>query len=97
MKVLYRWLANKILNLPKYENVNEYNPVRTMEYPRTNIQKPYTMYIMVHRAVSGYVVEFRKNETTLDKESSTSGLHIVTDDQDLGQEINRIMTYEMLR
>jgi hypothetical protein len=55
------------------------------------------MYIMVHRAVSGYVVEFRKNETTLDKESSTSGLHIVTDDQDLGQEINRIMTYEMLR
>lgn len=96
MKVLYRWLANKILHVSKYENVNKYNTIQTMEYPMANIHKPYAMHIVIHRAVSGYVVEFRKNET-LDKDSSTSGLHIVTDDQDLGQEINRIMTYEMLR
>lgn len=49
----------------------------------------------VYRATGGYIIENRKYDTKHDR--NDTGLHIVTDDKDLGYEIGKIITFESLR
>jgi hypothetical protein len=47
------------------------------------------------RAENGYVMEVRYNDKRTDR--STSHLHLISDDQDLGQSIAHIITVESLK
>jgi len=49
----------------------------------------------VYRANGGYIIEHRTYDKKHDRNSS--GLHIITDDKDLGEEIGKIVTFEALR
>lgn len=49
----------------------------------------------IHRANGGYVLETRVYDGKYDR--TNMSLHIITDDQPLGDEIGKIVTYENLR
>ena len=51
--------------------------------------------IKVYRATGGTIIETRKYDTKRD--SSNTGLYIITDDKDLGEEIGKIITMEGLK
>lgn len=53
------------------------------------------MNFRVYRATGGFVVETNSYDVNTDR--SRSNLHIITDDQDMGQEIGKILTMEALR
>lgn len=53
------------------------------------------MNFTVYRASGGHVIETRKYDRKRD--TNDHGLHIITDDKDLGEEIGRIITFEQLR
>ena len=53
------------------------------------------MNFTVYRANGGHIIEHRIYDKRTDR--TTNGLHIITDDKDLGEEIGKIITYEQLR
>ena len=50
----------------------------------------------VYRAQSGFVLEYQKVDNMIGEVNHPS-LHLITDDQDLGERIAQIITLEMLR
>jgi hypothetical protein len=53
------------------------------------------MNFTVYRASGGHIIETRRYDRKRD--TNDNGLHIITDDKDLGEEIGKIITYENLR
>jgi hypothetical protein len=53
------------------------------------------MNFTIHSANGGYVMEYNKYDPR--KDERNTALHIITSDQDLGQGIAHIITFEMLR
>lgn len=53
------------------------------------------MHFQVCRATGGYIVEFNTYDRKRDEHNRH--LHIITDEQDLGDSIAKIVTLEMLR
>jgi len=53
------------------------------------------MNFTIYSANGGYVMEYNKYDDRTDRHEHA--LHIITTDQDLGQGIAHIITYEMLR
>jgi hypothetical protein len=53
------------------------------------------MNFTIHSANGGYVMEYNKYDPRTDERNTA--LHIITSDQDLGQSIAHIITFEMLR
>jgi len=53
------------------------------------------MNFTIHSANGGYVMEYNKYDPRTDERNTA--LHIITSDQDLGQGIAHIITFEMLR
>lgn len=54
-----------------------------------------SMNFVIHSANGGYVMEYNKYDPRTDERNNA--LHIITSDQDLGQAIAHIITFEMLR
>ena len=50
----------------------------------------------VYRAQSGFVLEYQRVDNMIGEMNNPS-LHLITDDQDLGERIAQIITLEMLR
>jgi hypothetical protein len=53
------------------------------------------MNFTVYRASGGHIIETRTYDRHKDR--NNHGLHIITDDKDLGDEIGKIITYENLK
>ena len=53
------------------------------------------MNFTIHSANGGYVMEYNTYDPRTDERNNA--LHIITSDQDLGQSIAHIITFEMLR
>lgn len=53
------------------------------------------MTFNIHRASGGLVVEHSHYDEKLDKHNQS--LYIITDEQDLGESLSKIVTIEMLR
>jgi hypothetical protein len=53
------------------------------------------MNFSIHQANGGYVMEYSTYDEKTDRNSNA--LHIITADQDLGQGIAHVVTFEMLR
>ena len=51
--------------------------------------------ITVYRANGGHVIECRMYDRKTDR--ANNGLHIITDDQNLGEELGKIITFEQIR
>lgn len=51
--------------------------------------------LTVYRANGGHVIECRVYDRKTDR--ANNGLHIVTDDQNLGEELGKIITFEQIR
>lgn len=90
MKWLYRWLDRKIKNT-RNECI-EMDKVQTISASRMDSNG---MNFTVYRASGGHVIETRAYDRHKDR--NNHGLHIITDDKDLGEEIGKIITYENLR
>lgn len=91
MKWLYRWLDRKIKNT-RNECYIEADKVQTISGSRMDSNG---MNFTVYRASGGHVIETRAYDRHKDR--NNHGLHIITDDKDLGEEIGKIITYENLR
>lgn len=62
----------------------------------TSIDQPErALHFTVYSANGGRIVETRRHDRKTDR--STTGLYIITSDQDFGREIDKIITMEALR
>lgn len=86
MKWFYRQLARKLKQASHCDNEimkeASLQPIRSIENDRT-------MNFSVTRASGGWVIEQRVYERKTDR--NVSSLHIITEDQDLGQELGKIL------
>lgn len=62
---------------------------------RDNSINTHGLNFTVYRANGGYIIEHRIYDKKHDR--NNSGLHIITDDKELGEEIGKIITFESLR
>lgn len=60
----------------------------------TSLDRQNGMHFVVFKANGGHVIEFRKYDRKTDRNNNS--LHIVTPEQDLGQQIAQIITFESL-
>jgi|694.fasta_scaffold08523_10 hypothetical protein len=84
-----RWIRNWLMNFdsqPERESVLSVEPAGLQSEG---------MKFQLYRAAGGYVIE----TTTYDrhKDRRNTKMHIVTDDQDLGDQLGKIVTMEALR
>ena len=77
-----------------WENSRQDVEVATLTKGRS-IDNNNGMNFTVYRANGGHVIETRQYERKRDE--NNYGLHIITDDKDLGEEISKIITFERLR
>ena len=92
MKWFDKWFLKKCRQA--WDNTKE--PAKTEGLSmRTNSIDSSGMNFTVYRANGGHVIETRTHDRRNDRYSH--GLHIITDDKDLGDEIAKIITYENIR
>jgi hypothetical protein len=96
-----QWLKNKIIKwasndrglgipLDSMSGNSRGNRITSVQEINSN-----GMTFTVYRANGGHIIEHRVYDKRTDR--TTNGLHIITDDKDLGEEIGKIITYEQLR
>jgi len=68
--------------------------INTLSVSR-RMDQPNGMNFTIHSANGGYVMEYNKYDPRTDERNTA--LHLITSDQDLGQSIAHIITFEMLR
>lgn len=91
MKWFFKWLYKKIDSSRDDLVVKDKQGI--LGHPRnfSEIGMDFTVY----RANGGTIIETRMYDRKTDRNST--GLHIITDDKDLGDEIAKIITYERIR
>ena len=95
MKWFDKWFAKKMIKLIEENNrVERDSSVQLASSSARSIESN-GMSFTVYRANGGHIIETRKYDRKRDH--NDNGLHIVTDDKDLGEEIGKIITYENLR
>ena len=89
MKFIYKWLHKKLESIQHDANLctAEIAPSRSID--------SHGMNFTVYRASGGHIIETRKYDRKRD--CNDHGLHIITDDKDLGEELGKIITFENLR
>lgn len=89
------WLAEET---EKEDCVNSTGVAKASAYigsPYSNRLDAPGINFRICKATGGYVVETSSYDPNTDR--SRSNLHIITDEQDMGQEIGKILTMEALR
>lgn len=85
-----RWLRNWLSNFDADE------PLKAAATVSRSIgDHREAMNFQICRATGGYIVEFSNYDRKRDEHNRH--LHIITDEQDLGDSISKIVTIEMLR
>jgi hypothetical protein len=88
-----RWLRNWISNFDADEPVSATKA--GLQVNRSIGDHREAMNFQVCRATGGYIVEYTNYDRKRDEHNRH--LHIITDEQDLGDSIAKIVTIEMLR
>ena len=96
MKWFDKWFAKKCVEAWDSRHDSEAIPVTKAGLVRggQSIDSP-GMNFTVYRASGGHVIETRTYDRHKDR--NNHGLHIITDDKDIGDEIGKIITFEQLR
>jgi len=98
MNWLFRWLSRKI------DRANEKVPADTWSARLSTLSSASIredrlnsdgMSFKIHRASGGMIVEHNHYDRKTDENHNS--IHIITDDQDLGEQLAKIITIEMLR
>jgi hypothetical protein len=87
------WLKRKLrnwLNSDELIEMSTANPIRSRDSLRTS-----GMNFTIYQANGGTIVEMSQYDHKTDRNDHS--LHIITNDQDLGQGIAHIVTFEMLK
>lgn len=93
MKWFYKWLRNKLSDSEMNVSIGEkYTLSQPIERSRLDSNG---MNFTVYRANGGYIIEHKIYDYKTDR--NINSLHIITNDQELGEEIAKIITYENLR
>lgn len=85
-----RWLRNWLVNFDSDQPVRE----SLVSVETANLQSE-GMRFQLYRATGGYVVETSSYDRHKDRRNSK--MYIITDDQDLGDQLGKIVTMEALR
>jgi hypothetical protein len=89
-----RWLRNWITNFDSDHAGLSVTKESTIGSRSLNSDH-HPMNFQIYRASGGYIVEFSRYDRKRDE--ANRNLHIITDEQDLGDSISKIVTLEMLR
>jgi hypothetical protein len=99
MNWLFRWLSRKIerANLEKIPANDWRGGLSQLSSAsvREDSLNSDGMSFKIHRASGGMVVEHNHYDRKTDENHNS--IHIITDDQDLGEQLAKIITIEMLR
>lgn len=99
MKWFYRWFTRKCQEALDVERQSPFeNPIaisKSASVERSLGDHRQTMNIQVHCATGGYILEFSRYDRKRDEHARN--LHIITEQQDLGEAIAQVITVEMLR
>lgn len=97
MNWLFRWLGKKIevANRPSQPEPSMWNTITSSRGNVFDNKLSDGMTFNIHRASGGLVVEHSHYDEKLDKHNQS--LYIITDEQDLGESLSKIVTIEMLR
>ena len=97
MKWFNKWFAKKCVEAWDSRHDSEAIPVTKAGLIRGghNSIESNGMNFTVYRASGGHIIETRTYDRHKDR--NNHGLHIITDDKDLGDEIGKIITYENLK
>jgi len=98
---LFRWVNNYGSNTLIDNDITLSNSGRGLSTKRSydssvgeGIGKP-GMNFTIHPAAGGYILEYRVYDQHTER--SDNKLHIINEDQDLGESIGKIITLEILR
>lgn len=91
MKTFRQWFRDWLDDDPKLMLNIESTPVRSS----TSLDSPGGIRFTIYKAHGGMVIE--SNIYDRHKDENIHGLYLVTDEQDLGEEINKIVTMELMR
>lgn len=89
-----RWLLKQLTSAHEYENQVEQPSVLVREGPSID-QPERAIQFTVYNANGGRVVETRRYDRQKDRHFQS--LYIVTNDQEFGKEVDKIITMEALR
>lgn len=95
MKWFNNWFAKKCEEAWENHNNNQINSIS--KHNRLNVSELSSrgMNFTVYNGVGGYVVEIRRYNVKADIHDNV--LHIIPSDKDLGESLNHIITYELLK
>jgi hypothetical protein len=92
MNFFYRWLHKKLNDkLNNYACLEVPEKVSSRGFQSLDSQG---MNFTVYKANGGFVIEHRVYDRKTDRNNNS--LHIITPDQDLGEELGKIITYESM-
>lgn len=101
MKWFNKWFAKKCQQAwaeareGTIENSMQPSPMKAAKLDRSLGDHRQTMNLQIHSANGGYVLEFTKYDRKRDEHDRN--LHIITEQEQLGEAIAKIITVEMLR
>jgi hypothetical protein len=83
-------------SISKYESDIRINNVAAVRLGGPSIDQPdRSIQFTVYSATGGRIIETRRYDKRTDR--NTNGLYIITNDQDFGKEVDKIITMESLR
>jgi hypothetical protein len=92
---LRNWILSKDVEEDCYANVSPKNRVRASGIASSRSFESRGMGFTIYQAVGGNVMEYTSYDEKTDRHETR--LHIIPSEQELGQGIAHIITYEMLR
>lgn len=97
---MVNWFKRKVINWLRDDPKEVYNTIGTISQPVPSVStrrmdRMNGMNFTIHQANGGYIMEYSSYDHNTDRRDSN--LHIITNDQDLGQSISHIITLELLR
>lgn len=101
MKKFYRWLHKKITQATEEAEIDELWDTGSISgSPKQyHFDTPSSIRFTIYKATGGYVLEYisrtRGAANTYD-DDSVSNLYLIPEDADIGKEISKIVTFELL-
>jgi hypothetical protein len=98
MNFLNKWILRKANQLERQDHAIKMSSAlagaQHIPVGRVSLDSP-ALHFKVYKASGGYIVETNQYNHKTDRHNN--GLHIITSDKDLGQEIGKIITLECLK
>lgn len=88
---LFNYLDKKVRHIQEEDSLEKDQPVRESEH----LQSKKPIHFTIHSATGGRIVEYRQYDP--DTDISKLRLYIITNEQDFGKEIDKIIAMELLK